>query len=124
MTLNEYQLRCADTAKYPGCGTRSPDAITYTILGLAGETGEVADKWKKFLRGDHGPVLPPEVRALIVKELGDVLWYAARVATELGVPLSDVAQGNLDKLADRNERGVIKGSGDLRQAYLCDPWRR
>ena len=115
-SLDEYQRRCNDTADYPEANTGNQTAITYTVLGLSGEAGELADKWKKVLRGDHGQDahLPPEVRALMVKELGDVAWYLARCAKELGVPLSEVAQGNLDKLASRQQRGVIKGSGDLR----------
>lgn len=115
LSLDAYQRGCAHTANYPEANTGSTAAVTYTVLGIAGEAGEIADKWKKVIRGDHGGAgFPPEVRALMIKEIGDVLWYAARMAAELGVPLSEVAQGNLDKLADRKERGVIKGSGDTR----------
>jgi NTP pyrophosphatase (non-canonical NTP hydrolase) len=114
-SLDDYQRRCGDTANYPEAGTGSITAITYCVLGLAGEAGEVADKWKKVLRGDHGDgVVPQEVKDLMVKEVGDTTWYSARLSFELGVALSKVAQGNLDKLASRKERGVIKGSGDLR----------
>jgi NTP pyrophosphatase (non-canonical NTP hydrolase) len=113
--LDDYQARCGDTANYPEAGTGSITAITYCVLGLAGEAGEVADKWKKVLRGDHGDgEVPQEIKDLMVKEVGDTTWYAARLSIELGVSLSKVAQGNLDKLASRKERGVIKGSGDLR----------
>jgi len=113
--LDAYQLGCATTANYPEAGTGSIAAITYCVLGLTGEAGEVADKWKKVIRGDHGEgVLTPEVKALMIKEVGDTTWYAARLSAELGARLSEVAQGNLDKLASRKERGVIKGSGDLR----------
>lgn len=114
-SLDDYQRGCAKTANYPEAGSGSTTAVTYTVLGIAGEGGEVADRWKKVLRGDHGEsVLTPEVKELLAKEIGDQLWYAARLSAELGMDLSEVAQGNLDKLASRMERGVIKGSGDLR----------
>jgi len=47
-------------------------------------------------------------------ELGDVQWYVALLATDLGFGLEDIAQGNLDKLNSRMARGVISGSGDHR----------
>ena len=47
-------------------------------------------------------------------EIGDVLWYAARLADELGLDLGQIAQENMDKLLDRKSRGVIGGSGDNR----------
>ena len=67
------------------------------------------------MRGDHGDgIVPQEIKNQMVQEVGDTTWYAARLSIELGVALSKVAQGNLDKLASRKERGVIKGSGDVR----------
>jgi hypothetical protein len=48
------------------------------------------------------------------KEVGDVFWYLARFAEEIGYPLSNIAEGNLAKLTARKERGVIGGSGDNR----------
>jgi NTP pyrophosphatase (non-canonical NTP hydrolase) len=82
-------------------------------LGLVGEAGEVADKLKKVIR-DHGGVLTDPVRDAVAKELGDVLWYLSVLAYELDYDLNTIAQGNLDKLASRQERGVISGSGDNR----------
>jgi len=114
MKLDEYQDGCALTANYPEAGTHSQAARTYTVLGLAGEAGELADKWKKVMRGDHPEGVTPEVKEKLLLEVGDVLWYAARVCTELGTPLSVAARMNLDKLASRQRRGVIKGSGDHR----------
>jgi NTP pyrophosphatase (non-canonical NTP hydrolase) len=52
--------------------------------------------------------------ARISEELGDVLWYAAMLSTEIGVQLNDVAEGVLTKLEKRMEAGTIKGSGDIR----------
>lgn len=94
LTLDEYQARCGDTANYTEAGTGSVTAITYCVLGLAGEAGEVADKWKKVLRGDHGDgIVPQEIKNQMVQEVGDTTWYAARLSIELGVALSKVAQG-------------------------------
>jgi NTP pyrophosphatase (non-canonical NTP hydrolase) len=52
--------------------------------------------------------------AALELELGDVLWYVAQLASELGLDLDRVAQANLDKLASRAARNVIAGSGDDR----------
>lgn len=58
--------------------------------------------------------LDSEKAEAILKELGDTLWYAAALASELGVSLSDVAQDNLNKLRSRRDRNVLHGSGDER----------
>ena len=55
-----------------------------------------------------------ERRAAMAKELGDVLWYVAQLASELGLELDQIAQVNLDKLLSRQHRGVLSGSGDER----------
>jgi len=110
MTLDEYQAGTLETASYPIMG---PNGLVYPIMGLLGEAGELADKFKKVLR-DSGGLISEDVRAALVKELGDVLWYAARVAGHLDADLSEVAAANLAKLRDRKARGVICGSGDDR----------
>lgn len=109
MLISEYQQRSRCTATYPDAG----DNIVYPTLGLAGEAGEVAEKVKKLLRDDGG-VMSDERRAALAGELGDVLWYVAQVATEAELDLQEIAQGNLDKLLSRQERGVLSGSGDER----------
>ena len=63
---------------------------------------------------DSGGQLTQQQRDDMAAELGDVLWYVAAVAQELGVSLADVAQANLDKLASRKARGTLQGSGDNR----------
>lgn len=110
MEFREYQDRTADTAVYPGQG--SVLGLYYVGLGL-GEAGEVQGKIKKILRDDDSVLTEDKVKE-IGKELGDALWYVAQTATELGLSLNDIAAGNLEKLADRRERGVIQGSGDNR----------
>ena len=109
MTLEEYQQRAKRTAIYPNQGNN----FVYAALGLAGEAGEVSDKVKKVIR-DKGGVLDEISRQEIAKELGDVLWYIATMATELNLSLELVAAQNLHKLLSRLERGVLQGSGDNR----------
>jgi NTP pyrophosphatase (non-canonical NTP hydrolase) len=106
--LSEYQRLSRSTAKYP-----RHEALTYPALGLAGEAGEFADHAKKVIRDDGGEVTPQR-REAMAKELGDVLWYVAQLASELGLELEQVAQDNLDKLRSRMDRGVLSGSGDDR----------
>lgn len=83
------------------------------VLGLPGEAGEAADKFKKIIR-DKGGVISSMEREKIVKELGDVLWYVAMIAEYLEVPLSEVAKMNIDKLENRYKRNKIHGAGDNR----------
>jgi len=109
MTFQEYQEKSRTTALYPNVGKN----FVYPTLGLAGESGEVAEKIKKALR-DEGGVVGLEKRADLEKELGDVLWYVAQLCSELGLSLTDVASKNLEKLFSRKERGVLGGSGDNR----------
>ena len=109
MDFQLYQERCRATALYPDAGANP----IYPTLGLCGEAGEVADKVKKVLRDRQGN-FSPEVIADLQLELGDVLWYVAQLATELGLELEQIAQTNIDKLASRAARNVIGGSGDRR----------
>jgi NTP pyrophosphatase (non-canonical NTP hydrolase) len=69
-------------------------------LGLCGEAGEAAEHIKKHF--GHGHDLDVDDLA---KELGDVLWYVAALATALDVNLSQVAQANVAKLRARYPDG-------------------
>jgi NTP pyrophosphatase (non-canonical NTP hydrolase) len=106
--LSEYQRESRRTAEYP-----REAWLAYPALGLAGEAGEVAEHAKKAIRDDAGKV-SDERRAAMSKELGDVLWYVAQLASELGIELEDIAAQNLEKLFSRQARGVLSGSGDDR----------
>ena len=83
------------------------------VLGLAGEAGEVAEKTKKLIRDTNGEITA-DFRKEIAKELGDVLWYVAGIASVLGLTLTKIARQNIEKLFSRKRRGKIKGSGDNR----------
>jgi NTP pyrophosphatase (non-canonical NTP hydrolase) len=107
--FSEYQRLSRETAIYPDLGNN----IVYPALGLCGEAGETAEKVKKAIRDDGG-TLTEERRAAIGAELGDVLWYAAQLATEAGLDLEELAEANLEKLLSRQRRSVLHGSGDTR----------
>lgn len=110
MNFSDYQAGAAKTAVYPGRGEGN---WVYPALGLAGESGEICEKVKKCIRDDGGK-MTDERRALLAKELGDVLWYVATLASELGLSMDEIAAGNLAKLAARKTAGTLHGSGDLR----------
>lgn len=108
MHLSFYQQQASITAVYP-----SNVNVMYPAMGLAGEAGEVLNKIKKVYRDKDG-VFDAETKREIAKELGDVLWYVAVLARDLGEDLEDTAKANLLKLQDRMRRGVIGGEGDNR----------
>ena len=109
MDFQAYQQASRATARYPAAGANP----IYPTLGLCGEAGEVADKVKKVIRDQEGQFSAEVIEGLKL-ELGDVLWYLAQLATELGLELDQIASANLEKLASRAARNVIAGSGDRR----------
>jgi NTP pyrophosphatase (non-canonical NTP hydrolase) len=108
MEMDEFQEAARRTAIY-GDGV----AVIYPALGLASEAGEVAGKVKKALRDRQAEFDGPSIKA-IGDELGDVLWYVATLAADLGLSLDDIAVRNVEKLRSRMERGRLGGEGDLR----------
>jgi NTP pyrophosphatase (non-canonical NTP hydrolase) len=108
MDLSEYQRLSRRTAEYP-----REAWLAYPALGLSGEAGEIAEHAKKAIRDDGGQV-SDQRRAAMAAELGDVLWYVAQLASELGLDLNEIAQANLEKLLSRQQRGVLSGDGDDR----------
>lgn len=114
MQLNDYSTRAIATDLFDDDGLDiTAPAFLEKVLGLVGESGEVADKIKKLIR-DHGSEVTDAQKAELAKELGDVLWYVNSIAVRLGYSLDDVAQMNLDKLASRQSRDVLRGQGDNR----------
>ena len=108
MDFNSYQRIAKTTAIYP-----ATHKILYPALGLAGEAGEVANKVKKLVR-DGTSSLPKEWKEQIGSEIGDVLWYCAVLADDLGISLGKIASENETKLQNRKKKGTISGSGDTR----------
>jgi NTP pyrophosphatase (non-canonical NTP hydrolase) len=113
MELQDYQKKSRLTAKYPDAG----DTFQYPILGLVSEAGEIAGKLKKHIRDDginKPSELSSEQKKELAKELGDVMWYVAQLATELGADLNEIGEMNIEKLYSRMDRGKLGGSGDNR----------
>ena len=123
MTLNEYQDKAMET-----CLPESEN-FSYMMLNLVGEVGEFAGKVAKAIRkgqvkmkpnGNPCPVISAKMEDVIdyndalKKEAGDILWQLSGLCSVMGWRLEDIAQQNLDKLADRKSRQVIDGSGDNR----------
>jgi len=110
MTFDEYQEKALTTAH------NNPDPLmnkTIWAMGIAGEAGEVLEKWKKIVAYKEGKVSSEDLGEL-KKELGDVIWYIAVLADSLGLSFEEIIQLNVKKLQDRQKRNVIKGSGDNR----------
>ncbi len=113
MKLDEYQDKVKEFDFFEVTDNLGAPGFVEKALGLAGEAGEAADKVKKIIR-DKGGRPSEEDRAAIVKELGDVLWYVANMARYLNVSLSEVAEGNIEKLSSRKQRNKLHGEGDER----------
>ena len=114
--LDEYQMFTRTTAIYPKSVAELagiPIGLMYCGLKLAGEAGEVAEKIGKALRDSSGLIDEARNDDLVL-ELGDVMWYVARIADELGVTLSQVTEANTKKLRERKRAGKLGGSGDYR----------
>jgi len=110
MTFDEYQKKALTTA------IANPDPLmdkTIWVMGIAGEAGEVLEKWKKIVAYKDGHISDEDLTELR-KELGDVVWYIAVLAHSLGVSFEDIMQQNLEKLASRKARQTLKGAGDNR----------
>jgi NTP pyrophosphatase (non-canonical NTP hydrolase) len=114
MDMKEFQNQTLSTAVYYDKGERTMAAFNYCVVGLCGEAGELANKWKKVLREDPRKGEASEYYAGLRKELQDVLWYVARAMDELGADMGFEAEELLLRIADRKSRDVIKGSGDNR----------
>ena len=113
LTLNEYQSMALETAIYP-----EEFKVIYPTLGITGEAGEVSDKIKKLIRDKGykgGPIEDAKDQEDIALELGDVLWYVATLAHDIGFTLEQVAMMNYFKLQKRKEQNKLGGSGDHRQ---------
>lgn len=110
MNLDEYQEEASRTAIFPN---ELPEFLevgqVYTVLGQSGETGEIDEKLKKAIREDDEQYIE-EMR----DEVGDTLWYLSQACEEFDWSLEDIAEDNLAKLQDRQERGQLTGEGDER----------
>ena len=92
MNLNEYQNECLRTLPE----LNKKDTVINGVLGMNGESGEVADELKKYLFHGHD-----YNEDKLVEEIGDVLWYIATTLSGLGVTMEECAKRNIDKLKRR-----------------------
>ena len=110
MTLNEYQLAAQRTSNTHTLSAK----IENGLLGLFGEGGECADMYKKHIFQQHDLDFTH-----MAKELGDVLWYVAEIASGMRMTLDEIAQMNIDKLLARYpdgfdpERSQHRAAGDV-----------
>ena len=109
ITPDLYERLAGETAIFP-----KEKALEYLALGLTSEAGEVAGKVKKLIRDGEDKEGFELKKIAISHEIGDVLWYCAMLAKEVGVPLNEIMRDNLAKLYSRKERGTLSGSGDDR----------
>lgn len=109
MNMNEYQALALRTAS----PKTKHNELFHLLLGLVGEAGEISEKMKKVVR-DHGSDESKVDTDDLGKELGDVLWYIAVLADYFDIKLDDIATKNIEKLASRQARGKLQGSGDNR----------
>lgn len=118
MNANDYQKWTSTTAQYPHAGLGDLTALSYVIMALGGEVGEIQNKFKKALRGDPGAIqgeyLTAEKEKQIFEEFVGVMYYIGRLAEELGTSVEAIMDYSHDLLEGRLERGVIKGDGDDR----------
>ena len=116
ITPDKYENLAGQTAIFP-----KEKALEYLALGMTSEAGEVAGKVKKLIRDGEDKEGFEMKKLAIASEIGDVIWYCAMMAKEVGVPLNDIMKENLKKLHGRKERGTLSGSGDERQARAISP---
>lgn len=129
MNATEYQVKAHDFASYG-------ENPMYPALGLSEEAGEVCGKIAKFIR-KHGGIDPMtaqyelenkvtitddelKFRKDLSKELGDVLWMVAELCTNYGLDMGEVMAENIEKLADRKDKGLIIGEGDTNEERIAN----
>jgi NTP pyrophosphatase (non-canonical NTP hydrolase) len=104
--INEYQIRARETAIYPNIDNN----LNYTLIGLAGEIGELLNIYKKIVR-DHNGIINEEMREKLIDEMGDIHWYMAMAECEIKIKSDEVLKINLDKLRKRRETNTIHDIG-------------
>ena len=110
MTFDEYQKQAKKTMVIEINPLMDK---TLWVLGINGEAGEIAEKWKKIIAYDNAEISTTR-KAEMAKEMGDVLWYLSAFATSLDLSLQDIAENNIQKVHSRKDRGAIPGKGDNR----------
>ena len=115
MEFNDYQEECAktDLGNIGGRKELNPEWMYY-VLGMAGEMGEFQEKIKKLFRDHNGKIDNHHLRMELTYEMGDILWYMARLSKKMGITMEEVAAFNIMKLSSRKKRSKLQGDGDDR----------
>ena len=111
MNFSEYQKKAVTTAHISYDDPTMQNSVW--VMGIAGEAGELVEKWKKAVAYREGK-FDEEQWSDFKKEFADIIWYIAVLAESLGLSLEEIMEQNIAKLADRKKRDVIKGAGDNR----------
>src|SRR3954470_2168316 len=99
MKFSDYQRQAQETDQTPkGLPATEDAALLIPLLGLAGEAGQLLGEYKKWLR--DGPK-HERFADHVAEELGDILWYAANLASKHNLDLNEIAEANLRKTRDR-----------------------
>lgn len=105
MRFSDYQRQAQETDQTPkGLAATESAALLIPLLGLAGEAGQLLDEYKKWLRdgakherfSDH-----------VAEEIGDILWYAANLASKYNLDLGQLAEANLCKTRKRYLETIV-----------------
>ncbi len=113
MNINEYQEKIKQFAIYPGANEGNFPEVNYLVHGLVSEAGELAGKWKKYIRDGTFD------NKAFSAEIGDCLWYISQLASAQGVSIEWLAGSNFEKLSKRKETNTLKGSGDERESVAA-----
>ena len=101
MKFDEYQKECAKT----DVGTAAQDCLEpgwlYYAMGISGEAGELMEKIKKLFRDKQG-IVDSEFKQDVIKEMGDVQWYMARLCSVFDIEFETIFTTNVEKLQSRN----------------------
>ena len=132
MNASEFQVKAHDFASYG-------ENPMYPALGLSEEAGEVCGKIAKFIRKHEGidpmtaryelenkvTVTDDELkfRKDLSRELGDTMWMLAELCTNYGLDMGEVMAENIEKLADRKDKGLIIGEGDTNEERISNARR-
>mgnify|MGYP006284275199 CR=1 FL=1 len=84
----------------------------YALLNLSGEVGELMSHIAKGIR--DGVSDEVKFKELAGKELGDIMWMVAAIASDMGLSLEKLCEQNIEKLESRKQNNTIQGSGNER----------
>ena len=103
--LQSYQKWVQEGAFDKDAGKRNTAELIYIQMGISGEAGEVTEVIKKYVRDrgmEDNVIASIDTHTELILELGDVMWYTARMCTLLGISFEDLIDWNIKKLTERH----------------------